>query len=395
LSRFDRLRFRGHEIARKKESPMDTVALTLNDMYGLALRVLVRSGTSEVNAGHVATALSVAEADGLSGHGLSRLPSYSAQVRSGKVNGAATPVATGDPGKAVIRINAKDGFAFPAIAIAIDRLLPLARQYGIAAAAIAHSHHCGALGYHVERLGEQGLVGIMFANSPAAIAPWGGNKALFGTNPIAFAAPRNAGTPLVIDLSLSKVARGKIMVAAQKGEAIPEGWAVDGAGRPTTDAKAAMAGTMLPMGDAKGSALVMMVEILAASLTGASYGYEASSFFDAEGRPPRVGQTLIAIDPEATVDIFTGNAFGGRLETLISQIRMQPGTHVPGANAAPATDRAGRRLSALTTPRCGAAGRKSGSSFRSSQSISARPRRANAANRRVSDAWERTGSCYR
>jgi (2R)-3-sulfolactate dehydrogenase (NADP+) len=321
-----------HDLVRQEETLMDTVSLTLNDMYGLASRVLIRSGTSEANAGHVATALSVAEADGLSGHGLSRLPSYTAQVRSGKVNGSATPVASDDPNKAVVRINAEDGFAFPAISMAIDKLVPLARKYGIAAAAIVNSHHCGALGYHVERLAEQGLVGLMLANSPAAIAPWGGGKALFGTNPIAFAAPRNTGTPLVIDLSLSKVARGKIMVAAQNGEPIPEGWAVDSAGRPTTDARAAMAGTMLPMGDAKGSALVLMVEILAATLTGSSYGYEASSFFDAEGKPPRVGQTLIAIDPEATVDIFTGNAFGGRIETLLSQIRMQPGTHVPGAN---------------------------------------------------------------
>lgn len=310
---------------------MDTATLTLSDMYGLASRVLMRSGTSEDNAGHVATALSVAEADGLSGHGLSRLPSYSAQVRSGKVDGCATPVAT-EAKKGVVRINAKDGFAFPAISMAIEGLIPMARENGIACAAIAHSHHCGALGYHVERLAEQGMVGLMFANSPAAIAPWGGNKALFGTNPIAFAAPRGSGTPLVIDLSLSKVARGKIMVAAQKGEPIPEGWAVDSAGKPTTDAQAAMKGTMLPMGDAKGSALVMMVEILAATLTGAQYGYEASSFFEAEGNPPRVGQTMIAIDPGATVDIFTGNGFSGRLEALISQIKMQPGTHVPGAH---------------------------------------------------------------
>ncbi len=322
----------GSECVRQDVVQMDSVTLTLNDMYGLASRILVRSGASEENAGHVATALSVAEADGLSGHGLSRLPSYSAQVRSGKVNGTATPLVTEDPGKAVLRVNARDGFAFPAIAKAIDRMPPLARTHGISAAAIAHSHHCGALGYHVERLADQGLVGIMFANSPAAIAPWGGAKALFGTNPIAFAAPRNTGMPLVIDLSLSKVARGKIMVAAQKGEPIPEGWAVDSAGQPTTDARAAMSGTMLPMGDAKGSALVLMVEILAATLTGASYGYEASSFFDAEGGPPRVGHTMIAIDPGATVDVFTGNAFGPRLEALIAQIRLQPGTHVPGAN---------------------------------------------------------------
>lgn len=311
---------------------MDSVTLTLNDMYGLAQRVLVKSGTSEDNAAHVATALSVAESDGLSGHGLSRLPSYSAQVLSGKVNGRAVPVATEHPGRAVVQINAKEGFAFPAISAAIDKVVPLAQKYGIAAAAIAHSHHCGALGYHVERLAERGLVGLMLANSPAAIAPWGGNKALFGTNPIAFAAPRGAGTPFVIDLSLSKVARGRIMVAAQKGEPIPEGWAVDRDGRPTTNAKAALEGTMLPMGDAKGSALVMMVEILVATLTGANYGYEASSFFDADGNPPHVGQTIIAIDPAATVDVFTGNSFGSRLDALISQIRNQPGTHIPGAN---------------------------------------------------------------
>jgi (2R)-3-sulfolactate dehydrogenase (NADP+) len=316
----------------EEEQEMDTVTLNISDMYDLALRVLMKSGTGEDNAGHVATALSVAESDGLSGHGLSRLPSYAAQVRSGKVDGRAVPLATERPDKAVVQINAKSGFAFPAIAVAIDKLAPLAGKHGIAAAAIAHSHHCGALGYHVERLAERGLVGIMFSNSPAAIAPWGGAKALFGTNPIAFAAPRSSGTPLVIDLSLSKVARGKVMVAARTGEPIPEGWAVDGAGQPTTDARAAMEGTMLPMGDAKGSALVMMVEILAATLTGASYGYEASSFFDADGKPPHVGQMMIAIDPGATVDVYTGNGFAGRMETLISQIKAQPGTHIPGAH---------------------------------------------------------------
>lgn len=314
----------------REEVQMDTVTLTLSDMYGLALRVLMNSGASKDNAGHVATALSVAEADGLSGHGLSRLPSYSAQLLSGKVNGQAVPEAFAAT-NGVVRINAKDGFAFPAISLAIDKLIPMARDNGIACAAIAYSHHCGALGYHVERLGEQGLTALMVSNTPAAIAPWGGNKALFGTNPIAFAAPRATGTPLVIDLSLSKVARGKIMVAAQKGELIPEGWAVDNAGNPTTVARMAMDGSMLPMGDAKGSALVMMVEILAATMTGANYGYEASSFFEASGQPPRVGQVLIALDPGATVDVFTGNNISGRIETLISQIKRQPGAHVPGS----------------------------------------------------------------
>lgn len=306
-----------------------TVTLTLNDMFGLARRVLVKSGASDANAEQVATALSVAEADGLSSHGLSRLSSYAAQIRSGKVDGRAVPVAT-QGARAVIRIDARNGFAFPALTMAIEKLTPMTRESGIAAAAIANSHHCGSLGYHVERLAEQGLVALMVANSPAAVAPWGGNKAIFGTNPIAFAAPRATDTPLVIDLSLSKVARGKIMVAAQRGEAIPEGWALDQTGRPTTDAKAALDGTMLPMGDAKGAALVMMVEIMAAAMTGANFGWEASSFFTADGPPPKVGQTLIAIDPGTTVDMFTGNTFAARMATLISEIKRQPGARLPG-----------------------------------------------------------------
>ena len=317
------------------EEALDTVTLSLSEMYSLAVRVLVRSGTSEENAGHVATALSVAESDGLPSHGMSRLPSYAAQVRSGKVKGRAVPVAT-EGRKAVLRIDARDGFAFPALSMAIDKLVDPAREYGVAIAAIVNSHHCGAAGYHVERLVEQDLAGIMFANSPAAIAPWGGNKPLYGTNPIAFAAPRSSGAPLVIDLSLAKAARGKINVAAQKGDPIPEGWALDSAGNPTTNAQAAMQGSMLPMGDAKGSALVMMVEIMAAAMTGANFGHEASSFFTADGAPPRVGQLLIAFDQTATNDVFTGNTPGVRIESLVSAIKAQPGARAPGDRRAEA-----------------------------------------------------------
>jgi LDH2 family malate/lactate/ureidoglycolate dehydrogenase len=147
-----------------------------------------------------------------------------------------------------------------------------------------------------------------------------------GTNPIAFACPRSGQPPLVIDLSLSKVARGKIMVAAQKGEAIPEGWALDAEGNATTDAKKALGGTMLPLGDAKGAALVLMVELLSAALSASHFGFEASSFFDAKGPPPRVGQLLLLIDPAR----FAGDAFAGRVETLLGAILGQAGTRLPG-----------------------------------------------------------------
>jgi len=163
---------------------------------------------------------------------------------------------------------------------------------------------------------------IMVANAPKAMAPWGGNAPLFGTNPIAFGVPRPGDTPLVIDLSLSKVARGKVLAAHKRGEPIPDDWALDPEGNPTTDPQQAMSGSMLPAGGAKGAALAMMVEILAGTLTGANHSHEASSFFDDQGPPPGVGQTIIALHP--------GAGFAPRLTALLDEILSQSGTRLPG-----------------------------------------------------------------
>ena len=177
----------------------------------------------------------------------------------------------------------------------------------------------------MERFAHEGLVALMFANAPAAIAPWGGRTPLFGTDPIAFAAPLAGDEPIVIDVSLSKVARGKLMAAKQKGEPIPEGWALAPDGSPTTDPATGMAGTMVPMGDAKGATLAIMVEMLCAGLTGGNYAFEATSFFDAEGDPPGVGQLLIAIDPGA----FGVNATA-RFTSLAHAILGVEGARLPG-----------------------------------------------------------------
>jgi len=284
------------------------------------------SNVSPENALSVAHALVAAEVDGQAGHGFSRVASYAAQARSGKVDGHARPEAH-KPAPAMLRIDAAHGFAFPAMDLAIAELPALAREFGIAAASVTRSHHCGQLTAHVEKLAEAGLVTLMFANTPKAMAPWGGNAPLFGTNPIAFSAPMQPH-PLVIDLSLSKVARGKVMAASKRGEPIPEGWALDAEGHPTTDAKAALAGSMIPAGDAKGAALALMVEVLAASLTGANHSFEASSFFDATGAPPGVGQLLIAIDAAKT----GGPGFGERLATLAAAIIGQGNTRLPGSS---------------------------------------------------------------
>jgi (2R)-3-sulfolactate dehydrogenase (NADP+) len=305
---------------------MSTVNLSLHSLQALTEAILVAHDTSATNAEQVAAALVAAESDGQQGHGASRIPSYAAQAKSGKVDGHATPILK-RAGAAALTIDAVNGFAYPALNLAFDALCELAPKCGIAAAAITRSHHSGVAGHQVERLADRGLIALCFCNTPQGIAPWGGNRGVFGTNPVAFAAPRPGSPPLVIDMSLSKVARGKINVAAQRSESIPEGWAVDCDGAPTTDPNAAMQGTLLPMGDAKGAQLVLMVEVLAAALTASNFGYEASSFFTGMGDPPGVGQFMIAIDPQP----FSNGAFADRLEALLAAMLDQPGTRLPGA----------------------------------------------------------------
>ena len=299
-------------------------SLSLAEAEALVKDALCRCRTSPDNAALVAHALVRAEAEGLKSHGLLRVPMYAAQAKVGKVDGSAVP-SVEHPRPALLAIDAKHGFAYPAMYQAVDMLIPLAREFGIAAAGIRRSHHVGVAGHPVEKLAKAGMMAMMFANAPAAMAPWGGTRAAFGTDPVAFACPLPDRAPIVVDLSLSKVARGHILAAIQKGESIPEGWALDVEGKPTTDAKAALAGTMVPLGDAKGTALALMVELLAGGLTGANFATEASSFLDAEGPPPGTGQLFVAID---------ANAFGNalpRFAQMAREIESQEGARLPGA----------------------------------------------------------------
>lgn len=300
--------------------------LTPDAARDLVTRALMCAGASDANAQSVAMALVAAEIDGQGGHGLSRVATYCEQLRVGKVDGKASPEVA-RPATAFLSVDAKNGFAFPAFDLAVTSLSEVAAETGVAAVALHHSHHCGQAGRHVERLAEAGAMALLFANTPKAMAPWGGREPLFGTNPIAFAAPQADAPPLVVDLSLSKVARGKVVAAGKRGEAIPEGWALDSEGAPTTDPKAALGGSMIPMGDAKGAALAWMVEILAVGLTSACFSFEASSFLGPEGGPPDVGQLLIAFD----VARLSGGAFQSHLARLTDQVAGQEGARLPGS----------------------------------------------------------------
>jgi (2R)-3-sulfolactate dehydrogenase (NADP+) len=303
---------------------MTTETLSIAEARHRVEKTLMASGVSADNAESVARALVEAEIDGHSGHGLRRAASYAAQAAAGKVDGSAEPVIRrAAPG--ALHVDVADGFYYPAFDRVMGMLPQMAKDQGIAMAGFFRSHHCGVAGHSVERLAEAGCVALMFANTPAAMAAWGGARRLFGTNPIAFAAPIADRPPLVIDLSLSRVARGKIVAARDRGEPIPEGWAVDADGNPTTDAARAVDGAMLPIGDAKGSALALIVELLAAGLTGANYASEATSFLDAEGAPPGTGQLIIALSTEG----LTTNALQ-RFDQMAAWIEADSGARLPG-----------------------------------------------------------------
>lgn len=304
---------------------MSTVTLSLDEAQGLAEAALVKAGVSPANARATAAALVAAEVDGQAGHGMSRVPSYALHARVGKVDGQAVPTAS-MAGLAGLRIDAGHGFAYPAVDLAIERLGPLAATTGIAAAAIHRSHHFGQAGRHVERLAEQGLVALAFANTPSAMALPGGRRSLMGTNPIAFAAPLSGRAPLVIDMALSVAARGKIMAASKAGKPIPEGWALDADGNPTTDAKAALGGSLLPIGGAKGAALALMVEVICAALVGGNFGWNASGFFDGDGGPPDLGQLLIVLDPAR----FGGDGYADHMAHLLLTVAGDAPARLPG-----------------------------------------------------------------
>ncbi len=304
-----------------------TETLSLDAARALITSALTANGVPDGAAQSVAAALVAAEAEGQVGHGFSRLEDYVAQVRTGKIKASAEPVVT-ETSTTGLRIDAGHGFAFPALDVAMALGAEVAAAHGTATMAITRSHHCGALSVQVDQIARRGFVGVMMANTPSAIAPWGSGTPVFGTNPIAFAAPREGRDPLVIDLSLSRVARGKVMHAQKSGQPIPEGWALDRDGNATTDPDAALAGSMVPIGGAKGTALALMVEIFSSVMTAANPSHEASSFFAADGPPPGVGQFLMAIQPS--------EGFGDRLEALLNMIEALEGTRLPGARRAEA-----------------------------------------------------------
>ncbi len=306
----------------------------LEQLASLATRALTQAGASPAMADATVRALLYADARGLPSHGLSRVLQYTTHLRNGRANGAAIAKVINAKAAACL-VDADEGLAFPACELAITEAIARAKVAGACFVGVTNSHHFGAAAHHVESVAAAGMVGLAFGNSPSAMPAWGGKRGIFGTNPIAAAFPRRHDAPLLIDLSLSEVARGKLMIAAKKGESIPLGWALDKDGKPTTDPKAGMEGTMMPAGGVKGAMLAMIVELLCCALTGAAFGFEADSFFVDEGNRPRIGQAFLVVDPDA---LAGRNVFFARVETLVAAMLAEEGVRLPGVHRAAIAD---------------------------------------------------------
>lgn len=301
------------------------VILTLQEVDDLSRDALVGCGVDTGNAASVARSIREAEAEGIRNVGLAYLPHYCEHALCGKVDGQVRPELR-QTAPAALLVDAKQGFAHPAFDIGEEPLLSLAKSQGLAALGVGNSYASGVIGYFASRIAEAGLIGLAFTNASASIAPWGGTKPLFGTNPIAIGIPRSDAPPIVVDQSSSTTARVNVVQAAQRGETIPETWALDAQGRPTNDPNEGLKGSIAPLGGHKGAGLALLVEVLAAGLVGANWSFQASPLGNNEGGPPNIGQLYIAIDPA----LFGVSDFAIRLEALVSAMLAQDGTRLPG-----------------------------------------------------------------
>ena len=305
---------------------MGNIQLTVDEVQKLAQDCLERHGCDEDNANAVADVITRAERDGCHSHGLMRLAGYVATLSSGKVKGDARPEIE-QLAPAVIRVNGNGGFAPLALSYGRQRLINAARETGIAAMSLVNIHHFAALWTEVEPVAEAGLCVLACTSYKPAVIPAGGAKALYGTNPLAFAWPRKSGPPMVFDQASSVMARGEVMLAAREGHALPNGVGVDAAGQPSTDPKAVLDGALLAFGGHKGSSIALMVELLAGGLIGESFSFEAAVRDNNDGGPPRGGEFMLAMDP----NLFGDSAgWADHAEKLFAEVIAQDGARLPG-----------------------------------------------------------------
>lgn len=299
-------------------------SVRLSEVERVVQTALMAHGANAFAAAEVARATARAEATGNRICGLYYLESYCSQLLSGRVNGDVVPAVTAQR-PAVLTVDAQFGFAQPAFAYGLAPALDAARQFGLASLSVSHAHTCTALGYFTEQIAQAGFIGLGFTNASPIVAAPGGRQRVIGTNPIAFSVPDGrGGIAMHMDQSTTAVALGKITMAKAAGERIPEGWALDSEGRPTTDPDAALGGSLVSLGGPKGWGFGLMAEIFAAAMTGSSLSCDVNPLKAAEGPPHDLGQFYILIDPGSS------ESFARTVRSLMDAVGEDEGARLPG-----------------------------------------------------------------
>ena len=305
---------------------MSTRDLSLDEIYSLAKNVMLANGCDAANTEALADIICRAERDGSHSHGLFRVPGYVKALRSGKVDGKAKPTIK-HLTPAVIQVDGHGCFAPLAQAVGLPALTEATEKIGIAALSLVGVHHFAALWPETEYLADRGFVGIACTAYMPAVAPAGSNEALFGTNPLSFAWPRPGHNPVVYDMATASMAMGDVQIAARDGREVPLGTGLDANGQPTTDPAAIAKGVLLPFGGYKGSAIAMMVELLAAGMTGEQFSFEARDTDNKDGGPPRGGEMMIGMSPA----IIAGDGWQDHVEGFVQKLSNINGVRLPGA----------------------------------------------------------------
>jgi len=302
------------------------IYVSFDELRDVLRRLFAAHGCSDHVAGLIADNMATAERDGALSHGIFRVDGYISTLKSGWVDGYAEPVVM-DVAPGFLRADARKGLTLAATHAARGPLIAKARENGVATLAIHNSQHFGALWPDIEPFAREGFVAMSMVNSMACVVPFGGEKPVYGTNPIAFAAPRAGGDPVVFDQAASAMANGDVQIAAREGKLLPAGVGVDAHGNPTTDPQAVLdGGALLPFGGHKGSSIAMMVEIMAAALTGGKFSFEVDWSYYPGAVIPHTGQFILLIDPSQGAV----RPFAERVEELIAQLHGAGVERLPG-----------------------------------------------------------------
>jgi LDH2 family malate/lactate/ureidoglycolate dehydrogenase len=290
------------------------------DLKAFCQAIFERLGCCPEDAYVASDALIRANLEGVDSHGISRLAIYAKRMKEGRIN-ARPNITITKKGESVLLVDGDNGLGQIVSAKSLKEGIKLAKKTGIVAIAIRKSNHFGTASYFCQMACDQGLAAMAFTNSPPGIPPWGGREAFFGTNPIAFGFPSGTDTPVIVDMSTSVVARGKIILAAKQGQSIPLGWAIDSRGNDTNNPHEALQGAVLPIGGAKGYALALAVEILTGILTGAAFGPHVQNIYNEQGDYANVGHFFLLFDIEKFMPL---DSFTRVMELFLEEVKSVP-----------------------------------------------------------------------